>query len=359
MNYTGIQCPVCGKAFKPNDDIVVCPDCGAPYHRECFEKAGGCIFTDRHGTSFTWTPPRQKPPYAEAPGNSNMKRCPRCGAPNPKTALFCSHCGQPLTGNRSYYGSPYYRPGQAPGSQGGPSQQGGPSSPQNPGGYPPYGGYPGGPVPFGFDPLGGIPPTQEIDGVPAGDLAKFVQSNTPYYLPVFRNLKLFGKGRFNFSSFFFTGIWLLYRKQYRLGAIFAAVMGTLSTLYFYLSYLCYPIYLPLMEQAGISSASPYGISGQQWIRLSELIYSLPVRQQMLLMSPGLILLIRLVLMIICGFIGNRTYLKFSLEKVKRIRREAPDEESANARFREEGGVNTAVAVLFGICLLILSFFFFE
>ncbi len=34
INFTGIKCPVCGKAFTDEDDIVVCPKCGAPYHRE-------------------------------------------------------------------------------------------------------------------------------------------------------------------------------------------------------------------------------------------------------------------------------------------------------------------------------------
>ena len=34
IDYTGIPCPVCHKEFTPEDDIVVCPECGAPYHRE-------------------------------------------------------------------------------------------------------------------------------------------------------------------------------------------------------------------------------------------------------------------------------------------------------------------------------------
>ena len=28
--YTGNHCPVCEQAFTDTDDIVVCPDCGAP-----------------------------------------------------------------------------------------------------------------------------------------------------------------------------------------------------------------------------------------------------------------------------------------------------------------------------------------
>ena len=44
------------------DDIVVCPDCGAPYHRACYEKQGGCVYADKHGTGFEWTPPASAQP---------------------------------------------------------------------------------------------------------------------------------------------------------------------------------------------------------------------------------------------------------------------------------------------------------
>lgn len=38
MEFTEYKCPVCDKQFKKGDDIVVCPECGAPHHRECYEK---------------------------------------------------------------------------------------------------------------------------------------------------------------------------------------------------------------------------------------------------------------------------------------------------------------------------------
>lgn len=36
MDYRGQHCPICGKEFCDGDDIVVCPECGTPYHRECY-----------------------------------------------------------------------------------------------------------------------------------------------------------------------------------------------------------------------------------------------------------------------------------------------------------------------------------
>ena len=35
--YYGCPCEGCGRPLALTDDIVVCPDCGAPYHRECYE----------------------------------------------------------------------------------------------------------------------------------------------------------------------------------------------------------------------------------------------------------------------------------------------------------------------------------
>ena len=61
MDYTGLKCPVCGKPFTSDDDIVVCPECGAPYHRACYQQAGHCIFQEKH-----WNPGR-----LEAPGKAN------------------------------------------------------------------------------------------------------------------------------------------------------------------------------------------------------------------------------------------------------------------------------------------------
>ena len=38
--YYGCPCEGCGRPLTLKEDIVVCPDCGAPYHRTCYEKLG-------------------------------------------------------------------------------------------------------------------------------------------------------------------------------------------------------------------------------------------------------------------------------------------------------------------------------
>lgn len=56
MNYIGIKCPVCHRPFEAGDDIVVCPICGAPYHRHCYEQAGKCLFEEKHAAGESWSP---------------------------------------------------------------------------------------------------------------------------------------------------------------------------------------------------------------------------------------------------------------------------------------------------------------
>ena len=54
MEFTQYKCPVCKKQFVSGDDIVVCPECGAPHHRECYEQNGKCFFEDKHSEDFSF-----------------------------------------------------------------------------------------------------------------------------------------------------------------------------------------------------------------------------------------------------------------------------------------------------------------
>ena len=53
-NFTGAPCPVCKKNFTKDDRPVVCPDCGAPYHRDCYNIKKVCEFSGSHGADFAW-----------------------------------------------------------------------------------------------------------------------------------------------------------------------------------------------------------------------------------------------------------------------------------------------------------------
>ena len=61
--FKNAVCPVCRELLNEQDDVVVCPECGAPYHRACYKEAGRCLYEDKHGTGFSYLPdpePEQK-----------------------------------------------------------------------------------------------------------------------------------------------------------------------------------------------------------------------------------------------------------------------------------------------------------
>lgn len=51
MKYSNYKCPVCNNQFTEEDDVVVCPECGTPHHRECYIQKGNCANSDKHGTN--------------------------------------------------------------------------------------------------------------------------------------------------------------------------------------------------------------------------------------------------------------------------------------------------------------------
>lgn len=326
IDYSGIPCPVCGEKFDVLDDIVVCPECGAPYHRECYRKEGHCVYEEKHAAHEAWKPPVQENSrQEESAGAQRTKVCPRCSTKNYPDALFCDKCGLPFSS--SPVSSPFG--GAAPGQ-----------------GFPQ--GTPMGGMPMVFDPLGGVSPSEEFDkGVTAGDLAKYVKNNTPYYLPVFKRIRDEGKGKFSFVAFLCSGGWLLYRKQYKTGiwvTLAVALLTIVSTCLqvFYIS----PLALNLAGQAGINL--------QQSVTLEALMASAEFRQAVagldggsifLLYLPYLLLLIRFGIMIFLGFMGNKLYYRHCINEVARIKDEVSDERERTQALQARGGVNTTLAMI--------------
>ena len=93
MDYKGCKCASCHKVLKEGDDIVICPECGAPYHRECYAAEGRCVFSAKHGKGFEYVPPEAKPDV-----NANGPICPVCHAQNPPTRCSANGAASPCAG---------------------------------------------------------------------------------------------------------------------------------------------------------------------------------------------------------------------------------------------------------------------
>ncbi len=200
----GQSCPVCQKPFQKEDDVVVCPVCGAPHHRACYLETGHCHFESTHGTADQWSrEAASKTPKTEHP---TTRRCPHCGFDNPAFAEFCGHCGRPVETEASSE----------------------PDEPQT--ASTPFGGipFPGGTFrEFTYAPFratvqdtGGVDPQTEIGGEKATDVARVVGRNPRYYMPTFAKFEQTGKTvKWNWAAFIFAPFWLLYRKNYVVGAL--------------------------------------------------------------------------------------------------------------------------------------------
>ncbi|MCL1951422.1 MAG: DUF2628 domain-containing protein [Oscillospiraceae bacterium] len=95
MRYENEPCTACGQALRPEtDDIVVCPECGAPLHRHCWQEAGACPYAARHGEGFAWVP-TVAPPEPDPPAREGRPGiiCPGCGENCPPDAPHCENCG--------------------------------------------------------------------------------------------------------------------------------------------------------------------------------------------------------------------------------------------------------------------------
>lgn len=175
MNFTGKICDGCRKPFEDGDDIVVCPVCGTPQHRSCYEKNHHCVNEYLHSPDFTWTCPEdekkaEEPTLAEA---------------------------QPAS-TEQLQGSPFVR--ETPEDMESVFMRG-----------------------VLYD------PKDDIGGAKVGEAADYIQNAAPKYISKFMKQKKSGrKLSWNWAAFLFTPYWFFYRKLYKAGAVFLAISIALS-----------------------------------------------------------------------------------------------------------------------------------
>ena len=331
--YDGIECPVCGKKFMPEDDVVICPECGTPHHRECYNQNGKCINEAWHSEGKVW---EQAPTYSNtnntATTSDEYVRCANCGTLNPATLEKCGKCGTPLTNNSSPLDAEETENIKRLTTV----------------------------LSEVFDTKDADKDTFDSEGnVSNADLADFVGPSNFNFLLKFNMIHKRNAYPFNWSAFIFGFPYFFYRKMYKVGAIILAL--TLVTIIpsFYISFTA--------VNEAISSLVAQNIA----ITLENVLISVQNLIPTLAGASGLLAisnLLKLALKIFCAMFFNRMYLKHCTEKIQKIKsgfgdtakRNSPLEPTAYSQaLRVNGGVSPLSAVIsvlaYYIVFVVISF----
>ena len=331
MDYIGKQCPVCHKYFHADDDVVVCPECGTPHHRECYAQTDHCCNEHLHAQGYDYQAEQQS---AEKTG----KVCPSCGKQNDEESFFCKYCGTPLSPDRAQNDRQTQYNGKTGGMPFGMGQNG---DQDNGGAFN---------IPF-MDPLGGVKSDEDFgDGVTAGEAAKYVKQNTPYFIRVFSNIKHLNKSKFNFAAAIFTGGYMLYRKMYKLGALFASLQLMMLIVETYLSIAYNSLYTEFttLYMNSLSTGDPV-------TSFLQFMQDRSMTEILVLYLPSLISLSRIALMIVIGICFNRMYFKHCKTQIIKIKETPSPDENPETALQTKGGVNIALAVSLLVAYMIIVY----
>lgn len=331
-NYTGVRCPACAKKFAASDDIVVCPVCGAPHHRACYQDTGDCVFAAEHLSGKEWQAPQETPADGDHAGGDHAqdpsrqpatKRCGECGASNPAESIYCQICGNRLNAaaraqEDKQRGDAMFQSWVFPNYE------------------------------MHFDPqtfvYGGMRPDETIDGLPVADLAVYVGPNASYYLPRF---KMFSDGApsisLNFSSFIFSYFYFFYRRLYAIGAVMLAV--SIAAMIPYLLYV-----REMMPELVLdASFAPFMNMVRQWNLQLNLPPVEEINRSLAASYERLYLILRVVnfgLRLAMASLANMFYYRKTIKGVAEIRArfgEGFDKTRYHAALAYSGGVSQIAA----------------
>ena len=308
--YTGIHCPVCNKVFEDNDDIVVCPECGAPHHRECYQSEGHCHFESEHATMKSW-----KRPDEETINGHDILKCPNCGCKNPPENIFCDICGASLKrkSEQELHREAYNNFPNIP-----------PISPN------PY-----------TTPFAGLDPAEEIRGISIKDWAMFFGDKAFYFLP---RLKAMQINKFfintNWAAFLTSFFYYFYRKMYLVGAILLSM--------FVISYV--PMVYVVFEYLKDAYAAN-GMTALMSIDVNAFMSFTQAYEGLLTFSSAARNIAFLSTAVLSVF-ANKIYFKTAESKIKALREKYKDDRDYSQSLAKHGRTSTLAVILVAVCIVV-------
>lgn len=293
LNTEGVSCVRCHAYLFPEDDIVYCPVCGAPHHRECYNQLGHCALEEFHGTDRQYDKVKareEEQAAAEMPNTGEnaegLITCQMCHEKYDFALNACPKCGAP---NIAKAGGSFVN----------------------------------------FDFLGGVPADYDIgDGITTDEAKRFVAANTPRYIPKFAVLNAKNKLSWNWLAFLFPCGWMLSRKMYKNGII-AGLLTVISSLF----------YLPFMNAINNLGTTP----GETQAQIMQSIYEhLPKMGAAVIAALLAGFVLNIAVRILSALFGDYLYKKYAISSIKTIRAESED---MDYDYRKKGGVNIFLFLL--------------
>ena len=351
MDYNNQPCPACGNPLTDGEDVVVCPVCATPQHRECWHKNGRCANDELHASSYVWKRENHEPPPVEKEEEkSSVRICHICGSENPEDMLHCGNCGALLGEQKktdsserkcSYCGK--INPEDALHC----NQCGAPLG-TNASSTAFFGGTP-------YIAGTNISADEKIGEYTAGDLAIYTRTSAKNYIKKFKRFESGKKLSFNFAAFFFAPGWFFYRKLYKVGIFFLVAFTTVAIL----TSNQYTIVENAAEKYSEPIESAYSeyydafsdkdTTEEEINAKMKAVYSLLIKYSKEVAKPYLLIYgPTLLLSLICALIADRMYYKKVLEDMAKIEEEAPDIPVKRLMLAQKGGTS---ALAFIICSL--------
>lgn len=330
--YIGQSCPICGDAFDENSDVVVCPECGAPHHRDCYAKEGHCFYESKHGTEEGYKASQSSEQTNEQNNqNSDIKVCVKCGASNSSESVFCEKCGALLQSTED---------ASANGDNN--------DSAKIPNEF----------AAFSFiDPYGGVAPDSEIDGVSVQEIALFVGQNSRYYIPKFKALSENKNAiSWNWSAFIFNFFYFVGRKIKAFAIIAGLILLSIVLITNITTITQFgEVYIEMAAhpEAFQSSQAIYDFLNSYTVTMSDLYFYLYNGARILFV----------IIAVLYGLFANRIYKNHVIKSIKKLKMEFTDESVYKAELFRRGGFsskNVKIAIIASVLgafavVMLLSF----
>jgi len=172
--YEDAFCPVCNRKFEEDDDVVYCPDCGTPHHRECYKAVGHCVNKGLHASGYSY--------YNEM--KSSQSVAPK-EEEKPERAPFFQNAKKEGEESEIPF-NPFIAPSPAQ-------------------------------IELLCE---NVEQKTEFGGESVTDFATTIRTNIPRFIKVFNELEGGKKFSWNWGAFFFGSLYLFFRKMYKHGVAF-------------------------------------------------------------------------------------------------------------------------------------------